>query len=443
MRSEGAVVFGRKGSGKSAIFFRSADHFSQDSRNIIVDLRPATHNLSRLREALLDVASAGVYDHTIAAFWQYIIFVEIVLALRERALPKAQNNVQLLQELAEIEEKLRLDEATVSGDFTSRLENVVKLLVDAIEAKGTDRANPAKLTNELFVKVMPELRRSVQSLSGNVKGIYLLIDDLDKGWPARQVADEDVSTIRHLIEVLRKIRNDLLAIDVDFRHFLFLRGDIYEQLVRTTSDRGKYNAVQVDWNDPKQLEFMLRLRVEASVGEAHAHEAWNAIDTKVDGAGSSVSQMIEYSLRRPRFLIELCERVISTAVNRGHVAVTTDDMDEALRQMSLYLVSDFGYEMRDVTGISEDILYTFIGQPEKLSHGAVVALLSDVVSSDEIERAIDTLLWYGVLGVWKSGTPKFIYDLSYDFRRLLAERPRNSGAREYSVNPAFVRGLNG
>jgi hypothetical protein len=77
--------------------------------------------------------------------------------------------------------------------------------------------------------------------------------------------------------------------------------------------------------------------------------------------------MIENSLRRPRFLIDLCERTLSFAVNRGHGFVTEADVEEGLRQMSLYLVSDFGYEMRDVVGTPEDIFYYFIGAPNLLT----------------------------------------------------------------------------
>jgi hypothetical protein len=49
--------------------------------------------------------------------------------------------------------------------------------------------------------------------------------------------------------------------------------------------------------------------------------------------------MIECSLRRPRFPIDLCERTLSFAINRGHAAVTEEDVEEGMRQISLYLVS--------------------------------------------------------------------------------------------------------
>ena len=42
--------------------------------------------MSEMRETLLGVVEAGAYDHTIAAFWQYIVYVEIILKIREMML---------------------------------------------------------------------------------------------------------------------------------------------------------------------------------------------------------------------------------------------------------------------------------------------------------------------------------------------------------------------
>ncbi|EKY28781.1 hypothetical protein HMPREF0185_01527 [Brevundimonas diminuta 470-4] len=78
------MVIGRKGSGKSAIHFQIVADRSRDKRNCVVDLRPASHNLSEMREALLSVVQVGVFDHTIAAFWQFVIYFEIALRLRKR-----------------------------------------------------------------------------------------------------------------------------------------------------------------------------------------------------------------------------------------------------------------------------------------------------------------------------------------------------------------------
>jgi hypothetical protein len=221
-----------------------------------------------------------------------------------------------------------------------------------------------------------------------------------------------------------------------------LRSDIYERLVEETSDRGKYNVIKVDWSDPEQLRYLLRQRVISNLDSMHHEDAWNAINPPMAAGGDAIDLMIESSLRRPRFLIDLCERTLSFAINRGHGFVTEADVEEGLRQMSLYLVSDFGYEMRDIAGTPEDIFYSFIGAENVLTEEDLEIILFDDMFGLGVTETIDLLLWYGFLGVIGPSTePIFIYDRAYDFRRLEAERSDTKDKALYAVNPAFLRGL--
>ncbi len=292
----------------------------------------------------------------------------------------------------------------------------------------------------MFENPIPKLRDAIIAFDDYYDGIIVLIDDLDKGWPPRRVEEHDVSTVKHLIEVLNKIQRELTKRKIVFRHLVFLRSDIYENLVEQTSDRGKYNLIKVDWSDPDQLRHLLQQRVINSVEASQEESAWSAINPNIDES-DAIDKMIDSSLRRPRFLIDLCERTLSFAINRGHSLVTPDDVEEGMRQMSLYLVSDFGYEMRDIAGTPEDIFYSFIGADAVLSESEIVAILSADQLGIGIEETIDLLLWYGFLGIYRDQKSIFVYDRAYDYRRLEAERPQNRKEATYSVNPAFLLGL--
>lgn len=441
LRAEGAIVTGRKGSGKSAVFLQVAETVGRNRRKCIVDLRPASHNLSEMREALLSVVNAGVFDHTIAAFWQYIIYIEVLLKIRELALPRARNDFKIQERIREIEESFSFTESMVSGDFTSRLEIAVRGVIRVVEriTNAADLRN--QLTNIMFEDPIPRLREAIVSLQDFFDDILILIDDLDKGWPPRQVETHDVATIRQLIEVLNRVQRDLTRRKVEFRHLLFLRSDIYEQLVEQTSDRGKYNVIKLDWSDAEQLRHLLRQRVISAVEPTQQNAAWSALNPPI-GDTDAIGRMIESSLRRPRFLIDLCERTLSFAINRGHPIVTEEDVEEGMRQMSLYLVSDFGYEMRDIAGTPEDIFYTFIGASDLLTEVEIETLLREDKLKLGAQETINLLLWYGFLGIVSaSNEPIFIYDRAYDFRRLEAERAPNKQDSLYAINAAFLRGL--
>ena len=336
LRASGALVVGRKGSGKSAIFYQVSEGKSKDRRNLVLELSPASHSLSELRQELLGVVNLGVFDHTIAAFWQYILYAEILLKIREAALPKARYDLDLLKKIGDLEKRFHFTDELVAGDFTARLELAVRTIVGHVKRAEPNKDIKQQLTNILFESEIPSFRDAIRSLGSQFSKIVLLFDNLDKGWPARQVESHDIRTVHHLIDALNKIERELRRSEVTFEYLLFLRSDVYENLVQETSDRGKYNVIRVDWSDPKQLEYLIRERVISNVDESKAANAWEAVNPTLGSSDTAIGQMINSSLMRPRFLIDLCEKAISFAINRGHGSVNADDVEAALRQHSLF-----------------------------------------------------------------------------------------------------------
>ena len=152
--------------------------------------------------------------------------------------------------------------------------------------------------------------------------------------------------------------------------------------------------------------------------------------------------MIGASLMRPRFLIDLAEKALSIAVNRGHSMISQADVKTALEKHSLYLVTDFGFEVRDVSGLSEKIFYDFIGEGQRFTPTDLERIIRKSDHDPSLKEVIDLLLWYGFLGIPDPrGRPVYIYNREYDFKRLEAERDRLGSEVVYYVNPAFLEGL--
>jgi hypothetical protein len=442
LNANGGVVVGRKGSGKSAIFYRISDEKSRDRRNLVVELSPDSHNLSELREALLEVMSAGIFDHTIAAFWQYILYAEILLKIREWLLPKARFNLSLLQRVQEIENKYLLTEEMVAADFTGRLELAVAHMIQAISGLPPGANARQQFTNLLFEDQIPALRDTIIELSSDLDSLVLLFDNVDKGWPSTGIEQTDIRMIRHLAEQLGKIQRELGKRSVTFEYLLFLRSDVFEQLVQETSDRGKYNAIRIDWSDGEQLTNLMQRRATYNFDDKDADRVWAAINPVMNGS-TGMAEMIKSSLMRPRFLIDLCENALSFAINRGHATIQAVDIESALERHSLYLVSYFGFEIRDLSGISEAIFYQFVGEGSVLTESEVEGIIARVSPSISVQDVIRLLIWYGFLGIPdQAGNAVYIYDRNYDIRRIEAERAQQGVDNIlYVINPAFMRGL--
>jgi hypothetical protein len=403
-----------------------------------------------LRQNILQLYDIGVLDHTVAAFWQYLIHIEILLKLREQITlaPQRARNVtrDTFKVAREIDRLFDAVKSDMSGDFTSRLSALINSIVLEIEALRSRGQPPSveELTNIIFQIDLRAARALIEKSVQPRTVIVFLFDNIDKGWSARGVRPEDVRLVRLLIEALNKMQRDLARHGIDLQFLVFLRNDIYELLIDETSDRGKEGQILIDWGDREQLKRIILERIQYSLELEFPSftAAWRTFFVPTVDGIDSFEYLVSRCLMRPRFLIDLIENCISIAVNRGHEKVSADDLRAACRQHSYYLISDFGYEIRDVSAVTHDLFYAFIGIGELVTYDEVRKALGDagIVETDR-DRVIELLLWYGFLGLALASDKKlFIYDVEYDFNRLKALRVGTENTL-YCINPAFIDGL--
>jgi hypothetical protein len=70
INGEVEIVAGRKGAGKTALFFLARNTKRKDKQNIVLDLRPEGFQLKKLKTIVLDRLEEGTREHTITAFWE-------------------------------------------------------------------------------------------------------------------------------------------------------------------------------------------------------------------------------------------------------------------------------------------------------------------------------------------------------------------------------------
>lgn len=443
LRGEINVVAGRKGSGKTAIFFQIRDTFREDKATLVTDLKPESHQLSLFREELLKILDVGAFEHTLAAFWYFLILTEITLTLKNDLDHKSRRDSRALEAVNEIDQWLENYQIGDSGDFTTRLNRLGQFIVQEITTakRRKQLISVDFLTNVIFRGGVTELKKIILKYTTQSGSIVLLFDNIDKGWPSNGVAEFDVRLVRLLIETLDKIKRDFSAAHRDFMSIVFLRNDIYELLVGVTPDRGKAGEVRIDWTDRTKLKQVIlkRLRASLKTRDRTFDEMWNRFFPVSISERDSFDFLVDHCLMRPRFLINILENAISNGINRGHEKLDATDCIDAVRQHSLYLVDDFGYEIRDVSGLSSDLLYSLVGA-ERYStrEGFVAKFLAFGLLDTEAVSAFNLMLWYGAIGlVTKDGRERYIYDYEYNMKRLEAEARLLGPQGNYVTNPAL------
>jgi hypothetical protein len=348
-----------------------------------------------------------------------------------------------------LSEAYSTDDYVAEGDFSERLALLIRNIENNYTAKYGDRkgvelSNP-EITQLLHLHALHDLRRALAQYIQFKDSLWLLIDNLDKGWPPGGIAEDDVILIRCLDEAARKIARDFAKLHVTTNALIFLRQDVYELLIAATSDRGKEAHVSLDWSDADLLREMLRRRFVnsgATISESFL-DIWRKICVTFVRGEESSQFLIDRCLMRPRFLIDLLNYCRGYAVNLRHERIEVEDIDKALAAYSDDLVRDIGYELRDVSPGLDNALLAFIDVEPYLKTEDLTRLLQGAgFGADKLEKVIKMLLWYGVLGILVGGSdsPRFIYDYKYNMNVFegVIRRERDF---LYALNPAFWRGL--
>ena len=135
-------------------------------------------------------------------------------------------------------------------------------------------------------------------------------------------------------------------------------------MVAETPDRGKSAIVRIDWTDRIKLKQLIHLRLRASLvegGNPTFNDIWGRYFTSMVRGRDTFEFFVDHCLMRPRFLIAIIENAIANAINRGHEKVEVEDCDDAVRQHTNAILNDFGYEIRDISGVAETVLYSLVG----------------------------------------------------------------------------------
>jgi hypothetical protein len=432
------LVVGRKGAGKTAMFYGIREAVGRSKSVLCLDLKPEGHQFKKLREAVLMRLSLGDSEHTVTAFWSYILLCEMAWKiLRDEARNAALDPV-LRAAYDKLESVYQIHDVGREADFSQRLQRQVQRVAKRFAESKKDLL-PQSTTEFIYAGDIHQLTDALAEFLSAKEQVWILIDNLDKGWPTKGSTAEDILILRALLESTRKIARELDRHGVDLRTLVFIRTDIYEHLLKELSDRGKDTAVRLDSDDPEFFRQVYRLRAETSLRQKGAFgEMWNIAFVEKVYDVPSFDFVLSRTLRRSRDMLVLIRAAIMVALNRGHARVEADDLLEAERAYSEDMLLLTGFEIADSHPQYDNILYTFQSSPAQFDYEEVVIRLMEVVHNEvEAQKAIELLIWYGFLGVSETDTlsARYCYDVNYNTQHLVQNLKKP--ASRLVVHPAF------
>ncbi len=451
VRGEVRIITGRKGAGKTALFSQLRDRTRRDRSRLVLDLKPEGFQLLKFRDRVLAYLEEGSREHTITAFWEYLLLLEMCHKLLEKDKEVHMRDSRLFKPYRKMSAAYFAGDDAAEGDFSERMLALTQRIADDFDATHPARGNELRLSTGQVTELLHRhdvsaLRNTVADYLTYKNGVWLLFDNLDKGWPAQGVTPQDVLTLRSLIDALGKIEHAMQKRDIECHGVVFIRNDVYELLVDNSPDRGKIASIALDWTDADLLREVLRRRFVYGDGgvkeSASCDEVWQQIAvTHIRGEESS-QYLIDRCLMRPRALIELVQFCRSHAVNLRHTRIEVSDIDHGEEAFSSALLENVNFEVRDVYPAAGDLLYEFIGASE-LQVGTDLQNLLESRVGEKWRTLLELLLWYGFVGVVRDDAEtSYVYSVKYDMRRLRALAFKSDLAcTMFRINPAFWRAL--
>lgn len=444
VRGSVKTVVGRKGSGKTALWARIRSYLGGKGRMIIVDLKPEGYQLVRLREEVLEHLAFGPRLHLATAFWEYLLLLEISAKIVETDRKLHTRDPRLTEGYRALSEMVSDYTELGDTDFSERLH---KLSVGLAGELSTDREfmqgnfTGSQLTNKIYALDIRKLRKTLSDYLAEKDGTWILFDNLDRGWPVHGLEEVDFVILRALIDATRKLERSLAKRNVEINAIVFIRDDIYSELVTRTSDFGKEQPHRIDWRDSDQLREVIRLRLADNEGfdeNSSFFEMWEQIFCS-HYMGEETSQfIIERSMMRPRNLLNLINHIRSVAINMKHQKIEEMDIEKGLDAFSTDLLVELSREMEDVLPDYETLLWDFVRSTRLLAKDQILETLTRAgVQPNEFDRVLERLLYYGFIGIIEEQEEKYIYDYNYEIRLLLATIRSMGQDVVFSIHPAF------
>ena len=441
-RGHARLVVGRKGSGKTAIFYDARNAAGVGNERLVLDLKPEGHQFSRMKEFILQRVSAGLQEHTMVAFWNYILLCELARKSLDKDRHIARVDPDRYSRYCRLADVYERHDPGWDADFSQRLVRQV----DRITAKlgGMDAAELGpRLTEAIYEGDVRQLNESVAEYLRTKESVWVLVDNIDKGWPVRGTTQADMLIVRSLLDATRKLQHQLEANQVELECLVFLRSDIYEHLRREVPDKGKDTAIQLDWEDPEVFREIIRRRIQASSGlDGSFEELWPRLCDRLVGPQDSFTYFVERTLMRPRDLLQFVNRAIDVAINRGHDRVLAEDILQAEKTYSEDMLLATMFEILDTHPEYEDILYTFQGASHSMGQDEVRdRLLAASVPQEAVDSAIELLVWFGFFGVSAPtfSDIKYVHAVQDNMRRLMYPLANLEGT--LVIHPAFRSAL--
>ncbi len=442
--SQYMIYVGRKGSGKTANFYRIAQELrdAPKEQNHVCVIKPVHYELEGIYQLFnlsLEKANKG---YLVESLWKYLIYTELAFDTY-RSLYEKPSGVLTQEEKDFINYAQHHD--FLKADFTVRLEHAIRDLC-RIDVADTVTQHRQKVSEILHDTIISQLRILLGKVLTAKDRVFILIDNLDKAWQKR----DDLATLSEFLFGLLKVgerisvefhKSDSLKKKVDLVILVFIRGDIFSYIAPNAREKDKLKSTQINWTDNHLLLRVIEERFRNSFEGAEVVEDIWATYFPKEIKGVPVQQyIISRILRRPRDIIFLCKQALFHAINHEHPRIEEEDLLQAEQDYSYHTWLTVLAETETQFPGIDRLLDLFTKEPEILTRQQIETLMQEAgIPKRKQNEAIELLCEATFLGLeCDLNQFVFVYDDRLKQRQIQAKKvAKQTGVERYRINLPF------
>ncbi len=170
------LVVGRKGSGKTALFYALRHQIGPERMKVLVlDLKPEGYQFAKLHEKISAVFSPAARQHTLTAIWDYLLLLELAHKILDskNEMTAAYQSVETGKAWNDIRDEYALHRNIEEGDFSERLAKLIDKVIECIPNTKMALDSP-EITKLVFAHDIKKLIKLIVRYLKNKEEIELL-----------------------------------------------------------------------------------------------------------------------------------------------------------------------------------------------------------------------------------------------------------------------------
>ena len=408
--SEGKVVVGRRGTGKSALMYRMARHWGKEKHTVLLSIAPDEDKVIGLRPLLghfgdtFNLLRAGA-----RLIWRYGIIVELLDRLASRY--KAS---EIIGSAGVVSVHLKRWRSGGNDIFTK--------LRTTLRAELASGVRPEELIGDLASNLQLRDLEAVLKVALE-EGKYqcvVLIDKLDEGY---QYDNVGIALVDGVIYGLSDVEDSVRSV----KALIFLRDNIFRAIATTDPDYSRNiegQTLRLHW-DTYQLFNMVcnRLRAAFSLDIENNQRLWDRCTANELQHQDGFKRCLQLTLYRPRDILILLNHAFYNAARESRGQIVLKDIETSAQHISSSRLADLYKEYEAIFPGLIKLTNAFHGRNPEISVAEAKGLLGPLLAQDdfsveiqqdfaifpEAQDQLRRLYSVGFVGVQDKDTVSFVF----------------------------------